>query len=303
MGKFLASGEKISLLSVHGKYVCAEDNGNAVANRPSPGPWEQLTIETSNPYSPIYYGQSVSFRGIHGKYLCAEDNGNAVANRPGPGPWETFVVVNSENPNSTGLVRKHDKVAFRGCHGKFLCAEQNGDLVANRPGPGPWETFTIDFHGLDSKFSLSNTIRLNKKVSLQSVHGPYVCGEDNGNAVANRPGPGPWETFKIKAEGGSKHKGPLRYNSKVHFKTVHKKYLCAEDNGNAVANRPGPGPWETFLVVDPQNPNNNSNVPNGGKVAFRGAHGKFLCAEQNGDLVANRPGPGPWETFTIRFGN
>ena len=41
----LASGDSISLKSVHNKYVVAESNGDANANRSGIGSWEKFTVQ------------------------------------------------------------------------------------------------------------------------------------------------------------------------------------------------------------------------------------------------------------------
>ena len=40
-------------------------------------------------------------------------------------------------------------------------------------------------------------------------------------------------------------------------------------------------------------------------IHLRSAHGKYLCAEADHTMVANRDAPGPWETFSLvhRGGN
>ena len=41
------------------------------------------------------------------------------------------------------------------------------------------------------------------------------------------------------------------------------------------------------------------NLNGDGTVSFRSAHGKYLVAESNGELNANRDQIGPWEQFRM----
>lgn len=64
-------------------------------------------------------------------------------------------------------------------------------------------------------------------------------------------------------------------------------YLCAEPDGRVVADRTAAGPWEAWDV----------ERLDGGRVAFKSAHGKYLCAEPDGSVVANRDERRSWETW------
>lgn len=57
------------------------------------------------------------------------------------------------------------------------------------------------------------------------------------------------------------------------------------------ADRDNKGSWEQFSVE-----------PQGGNVyAFKSAHGRYVCAEDNGKLVADRDNLGSWEKFTVTW--
>jgi|GEM_PF-569928 len=117
---------RIALLGHHGRYVVAEKDGTANANRPKANTWEQFQL--------IWNADgSVSLRSFHGKYLVAERDGRANANRAKLGPWEKWRLV--QNRDGTVSLRSH--------HGKFLVAEKDGRLNANRAKIGPWEKFRI----------------------------------------------------------------------------------------------------------------------------------------------------------------
>ena len=66
---------------------------------------------------------------------------------------------------------------------------------------------------------------------------------------------------------------------KVGLKTHHNKYVVAEKNGKANANRDWMRSWEIFSVT----------FIGANKVHFMGHHGKYLVAERDGTVNANRP--------------
>jgi hypothetical protein len=56
--------------------------------------------------------------------------------------------------------------------------------------------------------------------------------------------------------------------SKVHLKSHHGRFLCAEPSGKVVADRSDCKEWETWTM-------RTTN----GRATFQSAHGKYLCAE------------------------
>ena len=74
----------------------------------------------------------------------------------------------------------------------------------------------------------------------------------------------------------------------IYFKGAHGKYLVAERDGKANANREVASLYETFEVIK-----------KGNGFAFKSYHGKWLVAEKNGALNANRPLALEHETFQV----
>merc|ERR1712013_345587 len=131
-------------------------------------------------------------------------------------------VVSSAVPNDFYDPNRRCKVSLRTFHQKFMCAEQNGQIVANRDKASIWETFT-------------SIPQSDGRVALLSYHGKYVCAESDGRFVANRDAVGPGEQFRMVSTGDG-------YGLQSH----HGKYLCAEQNGRLVCNRAQISGWETF---------------------------------------------------------
>ena len=120
---------KVGLKSYHNKYVAAEVDGKANADRD----W-MLAHEI---FSVTFIGEDkVQFKGHFGKYLVAEQDGTVNANQPQASTLETWTV----ELNGNGF-------AFKSYHGKYLVAESNGELNANHNHASTWETFRIVHEG------------------------------------------------------------------------------------------------------------------------------------------------------------
>ena len=119
--------------SYHGKYVTAESDGAANANRAERDSWEIFTVEE------VSFGR-IALRSHHGKYLVAEQSSAGYevnANRDTRGPWESFEV----------LKQSDGTVAFKTWHGRYLVAESDGRLRGDRTSIREWETFTFECIG------------------------------------------------------------------------------------------------------------------------------------------------------------
>ncbi|MES1906912.1 MAG: hypothetical protein MHM6MM_000136 [Cercozoa sp. M6MM] len=115
----------LTLRSAHGKFVCVESSGQAVANRDQAQAWEQLTV------TPIGNGL-VTLRSVHGKYACCEDSGRFVVDRDAAQGWEHFRLH----------VAQSNMVALQSAaHGTFLSAQQDGSLMCDRTEAQGWEYF------------------------------------------------------------------------------------------------------------------------------------------------------------------
>ena len=118
------------------------------------------------------------------------------------------------------------KIALKSYHGKYVVAESNGVVNANRAQRQAWETFSVEELG-------------NNKVALRSVHGKYLCAENGGGYAinANRDRRNAWEEFTVEVKQGGR----------IAFKTAHGRYMVAESNGRLRADRSVAREWETFL--------------------------------------------------------
>ncbi|MEZ4451215.1 MAG: Cys-every-fifth RiPP peptide CefA [Nannocystaceae bacterium] len=144
-----------------------------------------------------------------------------------------------------------------------------------------------------------NALRYGGQIQLRSVHGKWLVAEDNGGLNANRGAAGPWETFTIERSGPGQHQSHVAYGDVISLRSVHGKYVVAEDNGTANANRGAIGPWEKWIVVRSGAGASDVFVTHGDVLSLRSWKNLYLVAEDNGAANANRAAIGPWEQWTI----
>ena len=124
---------KISLKSVHGKYLSAQPDGRAEWNRPTACAWEFFELGERD-------GRKITLKSTHGKYVSAQPDGTVQINRDHapPGGWEEFTV--ETRPGSTPG-DAHNFLHLKSVHGKYLSAQPDGTAQWNRDHapPGGWE--------------------------------------------------------------------------------------------------------------------------------------------------------------------
>jgi hypothetical protein len=117
-------------------------------------------------------------------------------------------------------------ISLKSHHGKYMVAESDGELNANRHGIGAWEKFTV---------SVNN----DKTISLKTYHGKYVTAGQDGSMKANKDAIGATEKFTIIHQAGNT----------IALRASSGKHAVAEANGAMNANRPWIHEWERFKVV------------------------------------------------------
>ena len=208
---------KVVLKSYHNRFLCAESSGNAVCNREKALGWETHTV--------VQQGGRIGLRSCHNKYLSAQSNHSLQWNRDVLNAWELFTVtVHEILPDDLDL-SKRCKISLRSHHGRFMCAESNGQITCNREKALGWETFTCVPMG-------------NGKVALQSCHGKFLCAESSGRAVCDRSQAQGWEIHTVVQQGG-----------KIGLRSCHNKYLSAQSNHSLQWNRDVLNAWELFTVI------------------------------------------------------
>ena len=110
---------KVSLRSIHGKYLSAQPDGRAEWNRDHASTWEYFHLEERQ-------GGKIALRSAHGMYVSAQPDGSVQINRGAapPGGWEEFTIqTRSIQPVGQG---GYNVVCLKSCHGKYLSAQQDG---------------------------------------------------------------------------------------------------------------------------------------------------------------------------------
>jgi len=251
----------MALKSAHGTYLCAQEDGQVVANRDKAKEWEYFIIEPLDPTGtvvrirtwqgvylhPIPDGRvsvtlppvnedvwglyknkadnTCTLRNYFGKYLTAEQGwgGSVVATYDQPVAWSVWKT------------QKIKAVNIRSYFGKYLCAEKHKDhVVADRDEAKDWEQWTLE--------RAATTSGPGKAYYIKSYHGRYLCAEKKGHVIADRDNPQDWETWWIEVDKKHGH---------VNLRSYHGKYLCAEKHkGHVVADRDDAKDWERWNILE-----------------------------------------------------
>jgi hypothetical protein len=133
---------------------------------------------------------------------------------------------------------------------KFVSAERNGDLVADRRLAGDYECFTMESLTL----KIGDPIRFNDKIQIRSGVGrKLITISITGTPYANRDYASQMETFLILDDNNPNSTEIITTNSRVRFIAHHNKVLACEPDGTVCADR---SEWEysydvfDFVVAD-----------------------------------------------------
>ncbi len=151
-----------------------------------------------------------------------------------------------------GVLRFGTKIALKSKYSKWLVAESDGRLNANRDAAQEWEHFTLARSGATKHLSY---ISFGDTVSLKSAHNQWVTAASTGEAFANRNEIGPDERWTIVRAGKTAHNGFVSAGDQIALLSVSKQlYLCGQSDGFANANQKKITPTETWLVTDAIHP-------------------------------------------------
>lgn len=183
-----------------GAYALLHDDGDLVLYRRDETPvWSSrrgALIEVAPPpANDVRFGRRIALRGAHGRYFVAERDGRANANRGRIGPWERFIVGDAGGSAPNRALTWGATISLRSAHGRYVVAERDGALNANRQRVGPYERFTV----LDPSNTrrASGAVPCGATIALRSTHGRYVVAESDGAANANRARIGSWERIRL----------------------------------------------------------------------------------------------------------
>jgi len=217
----------------------------------------------------------VTFQSCNGRFLCA-DSMRAVADRMAAQEWEHW------QPEFRGT-----RVRLRSHQRRYLCAEPNGSVVADRERAKDWEEFTlVPASGFQPMPAPAMPMPMPMPMPTYGItpgqyylksaaHGTFVEPQANFGLMATRSvtPAGVW-TVQSTPQG-------------VTFMSGFGRYLCA-DNLRAVADRTAAKEWEHWQPEF-----------RGPRVCFRSHQGRYLCAEPAGRVVADRAQASEWEEFEL----
>ncbi|EEY69940.1 inositol oxygenase, putative [Phytophthora infestans T30-4] len=112
--------------------------------------------------------------------VAGEDGDIEVCSKTSGCMWQTLLGATGE-------------VFLRSVHGKFLCVEEDGTILADRRLNSTWETFQAVPHHSE------NATQVAGGVALRSFHGGYLCIDPLEKRVEVTDHPVPWDGGEIMA--------------------------------------------------------------------------------------------------------
>lgn len=100
-------GEELSLRSAHGKFLCAEQSGRVLADRPRQSTWETFRVV------PLHGQGGVALRDFHGGYLGIDPDRRTVVSSSDPVPWDGGSDLMSLVCNKRGARPLHARIMRR----------------------------------------------------------------------------------------------------------------------------------------------------------------------------------------------
>ena len=125
------------------------------------------------------------------------------------------------------------QVTVQTSYGKYLSAEIDGGVNANKEIVGLPQIWTINF-------------KTDDKVDLKGTYQKYLVAEQDGAMFADRDASSTWETFTV----------TRLENGQFSIKSYHGKYLIAKEDGTLNANSPSVVTEGMFLIAPHGNAGN-----------------------------------------------
>jgi len=219
---------------------------------------------------------------------------SAVADRMAAQAWEHWK-----------LERRGQRVRLRSHQGRYLCAEPTGRIVADRAQAKDWEEFTlVPASGFQPMPAPVMPMPMPAPVMPMPMPAPVMpmpmpmpmptygitAGQYYLKSAAHGTFVEPQASFGLMATRSVTPAGVWTVQSTpqgVTFMSGFGRYLCA-DNMRAVANRTAAQAWEHWQPEF-----------RGPRVCLRSHQGRYLCAEPDGHVVADREQAKEWEEFEL----
>jgi hypothetical protein len=232
------------------------------------------------------HGDKIHIRSYSKKFFQATTGGSLNANASSPSTPDTEFTI--QKTTGTGTITPGSEVTLRGEFNKFISAVMGGGdiLTADKTAASWWENFlylpateTIycirTFDGQHFLSSVSDMMTVNSN--------PTLCQA--------------WENQTIIDVNG----GALESGDYVFVRSFHSRYWSAQPTGELEADRNAHGSWERFEIFKVNSPSTPIGI--GDQFGLRGAHGKWLSADNAGGAAVrvNRAVRREWETFTLEL--
>lgn len=236
----------VALRASNGMYV-SQIGGRGVANATTIGDAQKFKLlrGPSTLHSDFLcaddtvYLEAISNR----RLMSAESNGGFNINTDKQNSYERFRV----QPRPAETLTFGQKISLLGVHGKYVVATSAGALNASSASEGAAEQFEL-LRATDLNHR-GAAVRWGEPIALRAAHGQYVMAHSDGNAYASVPHVQTWETFELLPVGTPKHEFYVTAGDRVALHNqFHNKYLTAEPNGTANANRDNLGLFESFRL-------------------------------------------------------
>lgn len=143
-------------------------------------------------------------------------------------------------------VRIGQHVALLSDHRRFLVAEEDLTIRANREEIGAYESFKLV--GVGDRRD-GDELHYGDAVALLTHHGRHVVAEQDHAVKADRERVGAWETFTLVHPGDSGSTAVVSTGDRVALRSHHGLYLVAEADHSVCADRTAIGAWETWLLA------------------------------------------------------
>eukprot|EP00798_Chlamydomonas_sp_ICE-L_P016672 gene16672-22929_t len=192
--------------------------------------------------------------------------------------WELFhVEMKGDEEIEKACIRSH--------HLKFLCAEPDGRIVANRDEALDFEMFEVHWqNAVDAGGLREDQLKFVGEAAIKTHHGVFVTVFPDGNIRGLAKDMLSWERVSVYFVQSLE-----RFALKSHLG----EWLSVTPNGS-LEFRGKVREWELFHV----DMKGDEEIE---KACIRGSHGKFLCAEQDGRIVANRDEALDFELFEVHW--
>ena len=134
-------------------------------------------------------------------------------------------------------------IALKSFHNTYFAAENGGgsEVNANRTSIGAWEKFVLASDN-PSCISDGDAVAL---MTSDFIH--YFSAKPDGRLTADYYDWLSWETFTL--TNHTDKNNCLESGDQISLKSHHNRYVAAEVNGEATANRTSIGGWEKFVVI------------------------------------------------------